>query len=91
MATADKPLILFLDSLDQLSNEDFGRSLKWLPLKDELPAHCHIVVSTLPDQCLDIVDSFIPGDNLLEVFIFILSVFFTYMSLLFSLLGSSKN
>ena len=67
LATADAPLIIFLDSLDQLSNEDFGKNLKWLSLKDELPAHVHIIVSTLPGQCLDVLQSFLPRENILEV------------------------
>ena len=48
MATEEKPLIIFFDSLDQLSNEDFGKNLKWLSLKQDLPDYCNIVVSTLP-------------------------------------------
>ena len=50
MATEEKPLIVFFDSLDQLSNEDFGKNLKWLSLKQDLPDHCNIVVSTLPGK-----------------------------------------
>ena len=38
--------VLFLDSLDQLSDEDDGRALRWLPTS--LPKNVHIVVSTLP-------------------------------------------
>jgi hypothetical protein len=46
LATAEKPLILFLDALDQLSSA--GRSLSWLP--GSLPEHVHVVVSTLPGE-----------------------------------------
>ena len=81
LATADQPLVLILDSLDQLSNEDFARNLKWLSLKDPLPAHVHLVVSTLPGQCLDVLRSlstlpgqcldvlraFLPAENMLQV------------------------
>lgn len=38
--------VLFLDSLDQLSDQDDGRALRWLPTS--LPKNVHIVVSTLP-------------------------------------------
>jgi len=67
LATADQPLVLILDSLDQLSNEDFAKNLKWLSLKDPLPANVHMVVSTLPGQCLDVLRAFLPAENVLEV------------------------
>ena len=44
LASAGKPLILFLDALDQLAGA--GRSLSWLP--GSLPEHVHVIVSTLP-------------------------------------------
>ncbi len=43
-ATAQKPLIVFLDALDQLSDADHARNLIWLP--SELPEHVRLVVST---------------------------------------------
>eukprot|EP00736_Rhodelphis_marinus_P014389 Rmarinus@m.14869 len=47
--SAEKRLILFLDSLDQLNDlHNAGRGLTWLPLT--LPANCRIVVSTLPKE-----------------------------------------
>ena len=67
LATADQPLVLILDSLDQLSNEDFAKNLKWLSLKDPLPANVHLVASTLPGQCLDVLKAFLPTENLLQV------------------------
>lgn len=42
----DRPLVLFLDALDQLSAADSAHSLSWLP--DPLPAEARLVVSTLP-------------------------------------------
>ncbi len=46
--TYDKPLLVFIDSLDQLTDEDLGRSnIKWIP--EMLPPHCFLVMSTLPD------------------------------------------
>jgi NACHT domain- and WD repeat-containing protein len=44
LASADKPLILFLDSLDQLSAAHGARSLIWLPA--QLPEHVSLIVST---------------------------------------------
>ncbi|XP_078381360.1 uncharacterized protein LOC144664106 [Oculina patagonica] len=53
LASKSQPLILFLDSLDQLTDEDNGRNLEWLPF--ELPSNVKIVVSTLPEEggCLN--------------------------------------
>ena len=48
LATRSKPLLLVIDSLDQLSDENEARSdLSWLPT--ELPDNVHMIVSTLPD------------------------------------------
>jgi len=44
LGTAQKPLIVFLDALDQLSDADHARNLIWLPA--ELPEHVRLVVST---------------------------------------------
>lgn len=46
LATSERPLILFLDSLDQLSNANNARNLIWLP--GELPDNVHLVVTTRP-------------------------------------------
>lgn len=47
LATEQKPILLFLDSLDQLSDTDNAKALYWLP--GELPDHVRLVVSTLPE------------------------------------------
>ncbi|XP_022102529.1 NACHT domain- and WD repeat-containing protein 1-like [Acanthaster planci] len=47
-ATAEKPLVIFLDSLDQLSSEHGAHRLVWLP--KALPAYTALVVSTLPKE-----------------------------------------
>ncbi|XP_078676677.1 NACHT domain- and WD repeat-containing protein 1-like isoform X1 [Branchiostoma floridae x Branchiostoma belcheri] len=44
----DRPLLILLDSLDQLSSVDRAYSLTWLP--KSLPPNVHIVVSTLPEE-----------------------------------------
>ena len=47
-ASEETPLVILVDSLDQLSDEDQGRrDLAWLPLN--LPEHVYLIVSTLPD------------------------------------------
>ncbi|XP_002741817.1 NACHT domain- and WD repeat-containing protein 1-like [Saccoglossus kowalevskii] len=47
-ATQSKPLVIFLDSLDQLSSVEGAHRMAWLPRR--LPAHVAMVVSTLPEE-----------------------------------------
>jgi tetratricopeptide (TPR) repeat protein len=51
-ATAEEPLILFLDALDQLGDADDGRSLHWLPT-ELLPPYVKLIVSCLSDRAPD--------------------------------------
>ena len=44
-ATSDRPLVIILDSLDQLSKSHNAHDLTWLP--KQLPPHVYLVVSTL--------------------------------------------
>ena len=66
-ATYDKPLFLFLDSLDQLSSKNGAYTLGWLPRM--LPNHVHMVVSTLPDlhDILPNLRNKFPNDAFLQV------------------------
>ncbi len=48
LATKEKPLILFVDSLDQLSAHPDARRLSWLPQK--LPEQVSLVVSTRTEK-----------------------------------------
>ncbi|KAJ7363342.1 hypothetical protein OS493_011630 [Desmophyllum pertusum] len=45
-ASSSNPVVLVLDSLDQLSDDDGGRELDWVP--KELPDNVYIILSTLP-------------------------------------------
>lgn len=47
-ASAEEPLFIFLDSLDQFGPEDNARQLAWLPTV--LPSNVKLVVSTLPNS-----------------------------------------
>ena len=47
LATPEKPVIVFLDALDQLSDTDNALQLHWLP--QELPSNVKLVVSSLPE------------------------------------------
>ena len=53
LAKPEKPIVLILDSLDQLNPEDGAKQLNWLVIK--LPPYVKVIVSTLPEeeyQCL---------------------------------------
>jgi NACHT domain- and WD repeat-containing protein len=65
MATISKPLIIYLDALDQLSNANNARNLVWLPAN--LPENVRMVVSTLPGECYEALKRKIPEENLLKL------------------------
>ena len=48
LATSEKPLIIFIDALDQLSDVNNAKSMLWLPI--ELPEHVRIIVSAITDD-----------------------------------------
>jgi ABC-type dipeptide/oligopeptide/nickel transport system ATPase component len=47
LATDEKPVIVFLDALDQLSETDNAKALHWLP--KELPKNVKLIISSLPE------------------------------------------
>jgi len=47
LSTAEMPILLFLDALDQLSNTDIAKSLYWLP--SELPKHAKMIVASITE------------------------------------------
>jgi hypothetical protein len=65
LASAEKPLFLFLDALDQLSEGHNGRNLLWLPA--ELPDHVRLVVSTAPSDCWDVLTRKVPEAGRLDL------------------------
>ena len=65
LAKPDKPLIIFLDALDQLSDTNNARNLIWLPA--ELPPNVHLVVSTLEGECLQALENKVPVQNKIVV------------------------
>jgi hypothetical protein len=46
-ATKDQPMVILLDSLDQLDPDDGAQHMEWLPM--DLPDHVKMIVSTLPE------------------------------------------
>jgi len=65
LATAQRPLVLFLDALDQLSDVEQGRSLIWLPA--DLPEHVRLIVSALPGECLSALENKLPATSVVEL------------------------
>jgi WD40 repeat protein len=53
LATEERPLLIFLDALDQLGKDDPAGAFGWLG--GQLPSHCRVVVSTTdvaPNECV---------------------------------------
>src|SRR6266849_3290869 len=48
LATAEQPLVLFIDALDQLAASDPARDVTWLP--PELPPYVKVIISTTDDD-----------------------------------------
>ena len=65
LAREDKPLIIFIDALDQLSDAHNARNLIWLP--SELPENVRLIVSTLPGECLETLKRKLSEDNFQEL------------------------
>lgn len=65
LADAARPLVIFLDALDQLSDADHARNLIWLP--GSLPDHVRVIVSTLPGECLSALERKLARDSMVEL------------------------
>jgi WD40 repeat protein len=64
-ANPEKPLFIFLDALDQLSDSKNAYNLTWIP--DELPENVHIVISILKEPFQSSIENRIPSENTNEV------------------------
>lgn len=69
-ATAERPLYVFLDAVDQLSPDDGASGMSWLPVS--LPAHVKIVLSTSSEvhyRCYPVLQSLLYKyqENFIEV------------------------
>jgi WD40 repeat protein len=65
-ATVDKPLILLLDALDQLSDTENAKKMQWLPTA--LPSQVKVIVSVLtPSACFDHLKTKLPEEQILPV------------------------
>lgn len=66
-ATDVTPLVIVLDSLDQLTADDNGRKLEWLRLDKELPKNVRIVLSSLEADTLSVLQNHLPVENFVAV------------------------
>ena len=57
LGTPEKPITIFLDALDQLSDSGNARSLYWIP--KELPDHARVIVSFLTE-----LEKYLSGTNI---------------------------
>jgi hypothetical protein len=64
LASAEQPLIVFLDSLDQLLGDE-GTNLSWLP--SELPGSVRLVTATRPGPFFDGLASRLPENLVMEL------------------------
>ncbi|XP_033638665.1 NACHT domain- and WD repeat-containing protein 1-like isoform X1 [Asterias rubens] len=69
-ASSQRPLVIFLDALDQLSDENNARNLMWLP--KNLPEHVHLVVTTVTieeeqHECFKVLKKVLPEASLLPI------------------------
>ncbi|XP_062592194.1 NACHT and WD repeat domain-containing protein 2-like [Saccostrea cucullata] len=67
-ASAELPLVVMIDSLDQLDPANNARNLSWLP--QELPPHVKFIVSTLEEdiyECFPNLQGFLPPENLFSI------------------------
>ncbi len=62
MASAERPMFIFIDALDQLSETD---DLDWLP--EDLADHVRLIVSTTPGACQSILAAKLPEVNLIQL------------------------
>ena len=65
LATADRPLVVFLDALDQLGPTDPARALSWL--RSVLPDHVRLVVSSVPGDCEGALKAKRPGPGRIDL------------------------
>jgi len=65
LATPEKPLVIFLDSLDQLTSAHNARSLTWLP--EKLPENVRLVLTTRPGEYLVALRHKLPEESIIKL------------------------
>ena len=64
-ASPNKPLVIILDALDQLSDAHNAKNMGWFPSK--LPQNVHLISSVLPDECFSVLQKKLPGESFTEL------------------------
>jgi tetratricopeptide (TPR) repeat protein len=64
-ATADKPLVILLDALNQLSDSEGAHGLSWLPI--QLPPYVSIITTSTEGDCYDILTSRFPLPQFIHI------------------------
>ena len=67
-ATADRPLIVLIDALDQLKGASDAENYNWLPA--ELPEHVNLIISSLPgrkNEYRSLLENRITDDDIVPV------------------------
>ncbi len=64
-ATQERPIILFIDALDQLTDNKDGRGFSWI--RANLPAHVYLVISTIPGRPQEILGPRLPEKNVIHL------------------------
>jgi hypothetical protein len=65
LASAERPMIVLVDAVDQLSETAQARGLPWIPAM--LPEHAHMVVSTSPGRSLDVLRVRLPSESFITL------------------------
>jgi len=65
LADRGRPLYLFVDALDQLSEANNARSLVWLP--NRIPKNVRMVVTATPGECLEALRRKVDADHVVEL------------------------
>ena len=65
VASADHPLIIFVDGLDQISDPEGTNVLSWIPLT--LPDNVRLILSALPGELFSVLQQRLPSENVLSL------------------------
>lgn len=65
LASKEKPFVIFLDALDQLSDANHSRNLAWLP--SPLPRNVRLIVSTLEGECLSVLERKLSPNDIIRL------------------------
>ncbi len=65
LSSADTPVVVFLDALDQLPEREQKQSLLWLAA--QLPIHARLIVTTIPGNHISSLEKKLPKGNIVRL------------------------